>query len=274
MAADTRALHSLITTPIVDGDYIYGVDSYGELRGLDARTGERLWVSDEMTAQRRWGAAFMVRHGDRRTRSGNRDAHSERAAGEHLRGRQGLRRGVLRRRGSRARGDPRFEAGSCIEDLLGLPLVVGSTARLPVVPAPLVVSVPCCRFVCFVVPLPGGLGPLVRFRGGGSGGGSAPRVLRIGSVRAPCGDPLECLVDYLLCGLLQFPLRVHRSVDLDGLFSPFDPEDLQQRLDVLSVGVARGLELHRQHVLWRCSRHDEVRRVEYSFVPGCPPCPE
>ena len=65
MAADTQALHSLITTPIVDGDYIYGVDSYGELRGLDALTGERLWVSDRMTAQRRWGAAFMVRHADR-----------------------------------------------------------------------------------------------------------------------------------------------------------------------------------------------------------------
>ena len=65
MAAETQALHSLITTPIVDGDYIYGVDSYGELRGLDALTGERLWVSDRMTAQRRWGAAFMVRHGDR-----------------------------------------------------------------------------------------------------------------------------------------------------------------------------------------------------------------
>ena len=65
MPDDTRALHSVITTPIVDGDYIYGVDSYGELRGLDARTGERLWVSDEMTVQRRWGAAFMVRHGDR-----------------------------------------------------------------------------------------------------------------------------------------------------------------------------------------------------------------
>ncbi len=65
MAAETRALHSLITTPIFEDDYIYGVDSYGELRGLDARTGERLWVSDEMTVQRRWGAAFMVRHGDR-----------------------------------------------------------------------------------------------------------------------------------------------------------------------------------------------------------------
>ena len=65
MPDGTQALHSLITTPIVDGDYIYGVDSYGELRGLDARTGQRLWTSDAMTAQRRWGTAFMVRHGDR-----------------------------------------------------------------------------------------------------------------------------------------------------------------------------------------------------------------
>ena len=65
MPDQTAALHSLITTPILEGDYIYGVDSYGELRGLDATTGDRLWVSDEMTVQRRWGAAFMVRHGDR-----------------------------------------------------------------------------------------------------------------------------------------------------------------------------------------------------------------
>jgi len=64
-AADTQALHSLITTPIVEGNYIYGVDSYGELRALDARTGDRLWTSDAMTAQRRWGTAFMVRHEDR-----------------------------------------------------------------------------------------------------------------------------------------------------------------------------------------------------------------
>jgi outer membrane protein assembly factor BamB len=65
MPDGTAALHSLITTPIVEGDYIYGVGSYGELRGLDATTGDRLWVSDQMTVQRRWGAAFMVRHGDR-----------------------------------------------------------------------------------------------------------------------------------------------------------------------------------------------------------------
>ena len=65
MPDETQGLHSLITTPVVIDDYIYGVGSYGELRGLDARTGERLWVSDEMTAQARWGAAFLVKHGDR-----------------------------------------------------------------------------------------------------------------------------------------------------------------------------------------------------------------
>ena len=61
----TDGLHALVTTPIVSGDHIYGVGSYGELRGLDARTGERLWMSGEMTAQARWSAAFMVQHEDR-----------------------------------------------------------------------------------------------------------------------------------------------------------------------------------------------------------------
>ena len=65
MPDETDGLHAMITTPIVSGDYVYGVGSYGELRALDARTGERLWMSDEMTAQARWGTAYMVRHGDR-----------------------------------------------------------------------------------------------------------------------------------------------------------------------------------------------------------------
>ncbi len=34
----TDGLHSMITTPWIIGDYVYGVGSYGELRGLDART--------------------------------------------------------------------------------------------------------------------------------------------------------------------------------------------------------------------------------------------
>ena len=65
MPDQTVGLHSLITTPIIIDDHVYGVGSYGELRGLDARTGERVWMSPDMTAQGRWGTAFMVRHRDR-----------------------------------------------------------------------------------------------------------------------------------------------------------------------------------------------------------------
>ena len=65
MPDQTDGLHSLITTPLIIGDYVYGVGSYGELRGLDATTGERLWMSDQMVAQGRWSSAFMVKQGDR-----------------------------------------------------------------------------------------------------------------------------------------------------------------------------------------------------------------
>ena len=65
MPDQTDGLHSVITPPLIIGDYVYGVGSYGELRGLDAKTGERLWMSGEMTPQARWGGAFIVRHGDR-----------------------------------------------------------------------------------------------------------------------------------------------------------------------------------------------------------------
>ena len=61
----TDTLHSIISTPIVVGDYLYGVGSYGELRGIDATNGERLWQSDRMNAQDRWATAYFVRNGDR-----------------------------------------------------------------------------------------------------------------------------------------------------------------------------------------------------------------
>ena len=61
----TDGLHSIITTPLIIGDYFYGVGSYGELRGLDARTGERLWESSELTPQERWATAFIVQHPER-----------------------------------------------------------------------------------------------------------------------------------------------------------------------------------------------------------------
>ena len=62
---ETDGLHSVLTPPQIIGDHVYGVGSYGELRALDARTGERLWMSGAMTPQARWGGAFIVRHEDR-----------------------------------------------------------------------------------------------------------------------------------------------------------------------------------------------------------------
>jgi outer membrane protein assembly factor BamB len=61
----TDGLHSMITTPLIIGDHVYGVGSHGELRGLDARTGERRWMSTAMTTQAPWSTAFMVQHRDR-----------------------------------------------------------------------------------------------------------------------------------------------------------------------------------------------------------------
>ncbi len=63
---DTDKLHATLTTPIIDGDFVYGICSYGQMRALDARTGERIWESQAATVERaRWASAQIVRHGDR-----------------------------------------------------------------------------------------------------------------------------------------------------------------------------------------------------------------
>ena len=58
----TEALHSIISTPLFIGDYIYGVDSYGELRCLDARTGKRIWEDRTATPRARWSNIHFVKH--------------------------------------------------------------------------------------------------------------------------------------------------------------------------------------------------------------------
>jgi outer membrane protein assembly factor BamB len=68
MSRLTDGLHSIISTPFFKGDYIYGVCSYGELRGLEAGTGERLWSTFQATTgagEERWANAFLVPNGDR-----------------------------------------------------------------------------------------------------------------------------------------------------------------------------------------------------------------
>jgi outer membrane protein assembly factor BamB len=61
----TDSLHSIISTPYLKGDYVYGMDSYGEMRCLEAATGDRVW--EDLTAVRniRWGNIHFVENGDR-----------------------------------------------------------------------------------------------------------------------------------------------------------------------------------------------------------------
>ena len=69
---EPEGLHSTMASPLVIGDYVYGLGVNGELRSLDARTGERVWMSLTLNAEARdqwgalrWGTAFMVKQGDR-----------------------------------------------------------------------------------------------------------------------------------------------------------------------------------------------------------------
>jgi outer membrane protein assembly factor BamB len=65
MPDETRALHALVNTPVIEGDQFYGVCSYGQLRGLDARNGERFWESRQLVEPGRWASAHFVRQRDR-----------------------------------------------------------------------------------------------------------------------------------------------------------------------------------------------------------------
>jgi outer membrane protein assembly factor BamB len=62
----TEGLHAVIATPVIIGDYIYGICSYGQFRCLKASTGERIWETQAVTKERaRWASGVIVRHGDR-----------------------------------------------------------------------------------------------------------------------------------------------------------------------------------------------------------------
>lgn len=62
---DTDGLHSIMPTPWVDAENIFGVCSYGQLRCLETRTGQRRWETREATGEGRWWNAFLIRHEDR-----------------------------------------------------------------------------------------------------------------------------------------------------------------------------------------------------------------
>ena len=62
---NTDSLHCCISTPVLQGEHIYGVDSYGELRCLDLHTGDRIWESLEAVPRARWANIHMVKNKDK-----------------------------------------------------------------------------------------------------------------------------------------------------------------------------------------------------------------
>jgi outer membrane protein assembly factor BamB len=62
----TEGLHSIMPTPVLKDNHIYGICSYGQLRCLDMNSGARLWESQQATGpkEERWGNAFLIEHKD------------------------------------------------------------------------------------------------------------------------------------------------------------------------------------------------------------------
>ncbi len=54
-----------MNTPIIIGEYIYGVDSYGELRCLNFHTGDRIWEDQTAVKRNRWANIHFIKHEDR-----------------------------------------------------------------------------------------------------------------------------------------------------------------------------------------------------------------
>ena len=57
-----------MNTPFLEGDYIYGTCSYGQLRCVKISNGERVWETFKATTAGepvRWANAFIVKNGNR-----------------------------------------------------------------------------------------------------------------------------------------------------------------------------------------------------------------
>jgi outer membrane protein assembly factor BamB len=62
---NTKSLHTMIGTDILENGYVYGADSYGEMRCLNAMTGARVWEDLKAVPKARWATIHMVRQADR-----------------------------------------------------------------------------------------------------------------------------------------------------------------------------------------------------------------
>jgi outer membrane protein assembly factor BamB len=60
---ETDALHCVMNTAVIKGQYIYGVDSYGELRCLELLTGNRVWEDLSAVKKDRWANIHFISAG-------------------------------------------------------------------------------------------------------------------------------------------------------------------------------------------------------------------
>jgi outer membrane protein assembly factor BamB len=61
----TDALHCVMNTPLIIDDFIYGVDSYGELRCLELATGDRVWEDLTAVNKNRWANIHFIQNGNK-----------------------------------------------------------------------------------------------------------------------------------------------------------------------------------------------------------------
>jgi outer membrane protein assembly factor BamB len=59
----TDALHCVINTPVIKDGYIYGIDSYGEMRCLRLDNGDRVWEDLSAVKKDRWANIHFIEHG-------------------------------------------------------------------------------------------------------------------------------------------------------------------------------------------------------------------
>lgn len=61
----TDALHCCISTPMLKDGYVYGIDSYGEARCLDLKTGDRIWEDLTLGPNERWANVHLIKQGEK-----------------------------------------------------------------------------------------------------------------------------------------------------------------------------------------------------------------
>jgi outer membrane protein assembly factor BamB len=61
-----NSLNTVISTGVIQGDYVYSLDFTGTLHCIELKTGKPVWESNELLTERaQYGTAFFVRNGDR-----------------------------------------------------------------------------------------------------------------------------------------------------------------------------------------------------------------